>query len=220
MYVVTDHNSQDFVILGPITWKPRYISDIISDEIQSDVTVTQTDESRVPFEPYPGIKIRKCQVVYGEIENPLIQTHQGPVWTYDDTNTEHQATATWYVADRDISQVKQTLKSLVADIRWKKETQGAMLNIQGHDVWCDTSRGNRNVFLQKLMLMGDEDTVKWKFPDRWLTLSKSELGMIVTLGAAYIQSCFDWENEQYEIIDTCETLEQLAALKFEDAKDV
>jgi hypothetical protein len=219
MYVVTDHNNQNFVILGPIAWKPRYIGDIISDEIQEDVTVTQADESRVPFEPWPGITIRRCQIVHEPIKNPLIQVHQGPIWTYDDANPLHQATATWHVTDRDISQVKQTLKTQVAEIRWKKETQGAMVNIQGHDVWCDTSRGNRDVFLQKFMLMGDTDTVRWKFPSRWLVLSKAELGYIVSLGAAYIQSCFDWENDQYERIDACETLAELAELTFEEVAE-
>jgi hypothetical protein len=216
MYVVTDHNNQNFVILGPIAWKPRYIGDIISDEIQADVMITQADESRVPFEPHPGIKIRKCQVVYGEIENPLIQTHQGPIWTYDDTNTEHQATATWFVIDRNISEVKQTLKNKVADIRWQKESKGVVINIQGHDVWCDTSRGNRDIFLQKFILMGETDVINWKFPDRWFALTKSDLGLIVSEGAAYIQGCFDWESAQSSRIDVCETLEELAALVFEE----
>jgi hypothetical protein len=219
MYVVTDHNQQNFVILGPISWKPRYISDIISDELQEDVTVTQADESRVPFEPYPGVKIRKCITNYAPIANSLIQVHQGPFWTYDDLNPEFQATATWVTMPRDIRMVKSELKNKVADIRWKKENLGVTLTIQEVEVWCDTSRGNRDIFLQKFMLMGDTDQINWKFPQTWLTLTKSELGLIVAQGGEYIQSCFDWEKEQVTIVDACETLEQLAELVFEESEN-
>jgi len=219
MYVVTDHNSQNFVILGPINWKPRYIGDIISDELQEDVTVTQADEARVPFEPYPGVKIRKCITNYEEITNSLIQVHQGPFWTYDDQNSEYQAVAQWNTIPRDINEVRKILKDKVADIRWKKESQGVTLEIQSHSVWCDTSRGNRDVFLQKYVMMGEDDTVNWKFPQMWLTLTKTELGFIVSSGAAYIQSCFDWENAQVSLIDSCETLEQLAELVFEESEN-
>jgi hypothetical protein len=219
MYVVTDHNNQNFVILGPVAWKPRYIGDIISDEIQEDVTVTQADEIRVPFDPYPGITIRRATAVYEPITNDLIQVHQGPTWTYDDENPETQATATWIAVDRDIREVRSILKNKVADLRWKKENAGITLTIQGVEVWCDTSRGNRDIFLQKFMLMGENDTVNWKFPNVWLNLTKNDLGQIVSAGGAYIQSCFDWEQIQNYEIDACETLAELAALVFEEPSE-
>lgn len=214
MYVITDYNNQGFVILGPIDWKPRYISNILSDELDTSITVTAEDEARVPFEPAIGVKIRRCTSVYENI-NPKIEYHDGPFWSYDDSNAEVQATATWKRADKPIDIVKGDLKNLIANLRWKKESAGVVLTIQGVEVWCDTSRTNRDIFLQKYSLMGNNDTITWKFPNTWLTLTKTELGLIVSTGGAYIQSCFDWEAQQSAIIDSCTTLAELDALTFE-----
>lgn len=217
MYVITDHNTQNFVILGPIEWKPRYISNVLSDELDNNIIVTKDDEARVPYEVSPGVKIRRCTAIYEDI-NPKIHRHEGPFWTYDDSNQEIQATATWAKADKNIDMVKAELKAVVADLRWKKENKGVVVNIQNTDIWCDTSRGNRDIFLQKYTLMNETDTINWKFPgDLWLNLSKQELGLIVLSGAQYIQSCFDWEAEWATTIDSCNSLEQLDTLTFEDS---
>lgn len=214
MYVITDHNTQNFVILGPIEWKPRYISDILSDELDQDIVVTQTDETRVPYDVVPGVTIRKCISVYEEL-NPKIHRHEGPFWVYDDANTEYQAVATWENRDKDINQVKSDLKNDVSNIRWTKEAKGVTLTIQGIEVWCDTARINRDIFLQKYTIMPDNTTINWKFPNNiWLELTKAELGTIVTEGSLYIQSCFDWEAEKSAIIDNCTTLTELDALVF------
>ena len=102
-------------------------------------------------------------------------------------------------------------------MRWVKEGKGVTLTIQNTEVWCDTSRGNRDIFLQKYTIMPDNTTINWKFPnDIWLELTKSELGYIVSEGSTYIQSCFDWEASKAAIIDACTTLAELDALVFED----
>jgi len=214
MYIITDHNNQNFVILGPIAWKPRYISNILSDELEQNITITADDEARVPYEPVPGIKIRRCTVQYEEI-NSKIETHDGPYWSYDDSKTDVQVVGSWVRKNKPIDIVKSGLKNIVADLRWKKESEGITLQIQGLDVWCDTSRGNRDIFLQKYALMADTDVINWKFPSTWLALTKTDLGYIVSSGGAYIQSCFDWEAEQAAIIDSCTTLTELDALVFE-----
>lgn len=216
MYVITDHNTQNFVILGPIEWKPRYISDILSDELDQDIVVTRDDEARVPFDVVPGVTVRKCISVYEEI-NTKIHRHEGPFWVYDDGNEEYQAVATWEQRGKPLEFVKADLKNLVADLRWKKEAVGVTLTIQGTEVWCDTSRGNRDIFLQKYTIMPDNTTINWKFQNSiWLELTKAELGTIVTEGSTYIQSCFDWEATQAAIIDNCTTLAELDALVFVD----
>ncbi len=214
MYVITDHNNGNFVILGPIEWKPRYISDILYDELDEEIQVTKEDKERVPYEIAPGIKVRKCQTIFEEL-NTKIHRHEGPFWEYDDENMDIQATATWKRTDKKLEIVKSEQKTVVAELRWKKENIGIKLTIQETEVWCDTSRDGRDIFLQKYLLMGDEEAIRWKFPqDIWLTLSKSELGYIVQEGALYIQSCFDWESDWASIIDNCSTLEELDDLKY------
>lgn len=216
MYVITDHNNQNFVILGPIEWKARYISDILSDEFDDNITVTKDDELRVPFEVIPGVKVRKCVTSFEEI-NPKINRHEGPFWVYDDANTEIQAVANWIKVDKPIDFVKSDLKSQLANLRWQKENKGVELTIQDAKVWCDTSRGNRDIFIQKYSIMSDTDTVMWKFPgDIWLNLTKSDLGYIVSEGSKYIQSCFDWEAAKAAGVDACTTLEQLDQFVLED----
>lgn len=220
MYVITDHNNGDFVILGPITWNPRYISAILSDELGEDITVTAEDEALVPYVVHPGVVVRRCDTIYEQL-NEKIQRHEGPVWTYDTKHPTTQATATWRAVNKSIDTVRAELKHVVASIRWRKEQQGVQVNIQGVDVWCDTARGARDIFLQKHSLMSDGESINWKFPNNtWLSLSKSELGQIVLAGAAHIQSCFDWEAQQAELINSCTTLEQLDALTFEDSESV
>lgn len=215
MYVITDHNNGNFVILGPIEWKPRYISDVLSDELDQDIVVTREDEARVPFEVIPGVKVRKCTSEYATI-NPKIHRHEGPFWSYDDANTEIQAIAAWEERDKPIEEVKANLRAKVADLRWKRELVGVTLTIQSTEVWCDTSRGNRDIFLQKYTLMGDNDIINWKFPgDIWLNLTKTDLGYIVSEGATYIQTCFDWEANEVNIINNCADLAELDALVFE-----
>ena len=220
MYVITDHNSGDFVILGPIAWNPRYISSILSDELDEDISVSKEDEARVPFVVHPGVIVRRCESVYEDI-NPKRQGHEGPVWAYDTKHPSIQATATWCAADKDIDTVRSELKAQVADIRWSKEHEGVTLAIQGVEIWCDTARGARDIFVQKHSLMSEGENINWKFPNNtWLNLSKSELGHIVASGAAHIQSCFDWEAEQAHIIDACTSLDQLDVLVFEQSESV
>jgi hypothetical protein len=60
--------------------------------------------------------------------------------------------------------------------------------------------------------MAESDTVNWKFPETWLTLTKTDLSLAVQAGAQYIQSCFDWELNITEQIDLAETKEQLLAI--------
>lgn len=212
MYVITDHNNGNFVLLGPIEWKPRYMTAILSDEYDADIQVTSADIARVPFEIIPGVKIRKCNSIYEDIDEK-IEKYDGPFWTYDDTNVEFQATATWTRADKDINIVKGVLKDEVANLRWEKEKKGVYVNIQSTNVWCDTSRGNRDIFLQKYTLMGDADIIKWKFQDNiWLNITKPELGQIVFQGLSYVQNCFDWESTWNDTINNCTTLAELAAL--------
>jgi len=219
MYVITDHNNGNFVILGPIEWRPRYISDILFDELQEEVNITKEDEARVPFEPVDGIKIRKCQTIFEEI-NEKIERHEGPFWEYDDEDPDIQATATWRKTDKSLEVVKSEQKAIVADLRWEKENVGINLTIQETKVWCDTSRDGRDIFLQQYLLMGDTDVVRWKFPNNtWLTLSKAELGYIVQEGALYIQSCFDWESDWAKTIDNCISLEELGALKYTEEEE-
>lgn len=212
MYVITHHHDYDEVLLGPINWNPRYIASVLQSDLDLDQppTVLASDESRVPYDILPNVRVRKAVTQYAEL-NAKIQRHEGPFWSY----VNDEAVATFTAVDKPIDLVKGELKSLTAALRYNKENAGVILTVQGQEVWCDTSRGNRDIFFQKYAVMGDSDTVNWKFPTTWLTLTKPELGAIVAQGTAYIQGCFDWEAQKNSEIDACLTLAELDALVIE-----
>ena len=214
-YVITDHNQQGFVLLGPIEWKPRYISAVLSDEYDEEIVVSPADEQRVPYDVLPYVKIRKCDVTYENI-NSKIEKLNGPYWTYDDTNTEFQAIAAWTKADKDIDVVKNELKAVAANERWKKENKGTTITIQSTDVWCDTSRANRGIYNQKYSTLNDGDTLNWKFGNNWLTISKEDLKNVMDSVNNYIQDCFDWEANISSQIDACTDLAALDAIVIVD----
>ena len=179
MYIITNN---DEIILGPVDWNYRFFNSVIEDECDISMNLNQFSKDNLPIE-FETIKIRPVHNIYGQITNPKIQTLSGPIWEFFDDYVN----AYWNVVDKPISIVKTELSEFVTNERYKKETAGFMLNIQGIEVFVDTSRGNRDIFFQKLLMMGDNDTVNWKFPQTWLTLSKLELGYIVQSGAAHIQ---------------------------------
>ena len=210
-YVITDHNQQGFVILGPIDWKPRYISAVLSDEFDEEIVVSPADAQKVPYDILPYVKARKCISTYENI-NSKIEKLNGPYWTYDDTNPEYQAVAAWVKADKDIDFVKNELKAVAANERWKKENNGITLSIQNTQVWCDTSRANRGIYNQKYSSLNDGDTLNWKFGAIWLNITKIELKTMMDSVNNYIQSCFDWESEVSTSIDSCIDLASLDAI--------
>lgn len=209
MYVITHHHDYDEVLLGPIAWNPRYIASVLQSDLDLDQApnVVASDEQRVPYDILPNVRVRKVTTVYAEL-NAKIQRHEGPFWTYEND----EAVATWTAVDKPIDLVKGELISQVAFERYKKENAGVTLTVQGVEVWCDTSRGNRDIFFQKYAVMGENETVNWKFPNTWLTLTKAELGAIVAQGTAYIQGCFDWEVQKAAEINACTTLAELDAI--------
>lgn len=210
-YVITDHNQQGFVLLGPIDWRPSYISAILSDEYDEEINVSFADEQKIPYDVIPYVKVRKCIETYENI-NPKIEKLNGPFWSYDDSNSEYQAVAAWTKGDKDIDLVKTELKSVAASIRWDNENKGTKLTVQSTEVWCDTSRANRGIYNQKYTTLNDGDMINWKFGNTWLNISKSDLKILMDAVNNYIQSCFDWESNISSQIDACTDLMSLDSI--------
>jgi hypothetical protein len=60
--------------------------------------------------------------------------------------------------------------------------------------------------------MEDSDTVHWKFPEAWLTLTKAEASQVVKAGASYVQTQFQWEANLISDINNATTLEELDSI--------
>lgn len=203
MYVLTHKNR---VLAGPMDWN-RAIFDGNLEKLKIMVTLPRVAPEELP------LVIDADTVIYSvefnePVYNKKINYLEGPYWTYEND----RAIAGYLVKDQPVESVRANLKLQAADVRWSKETAGTTVDIQGITVTVDTARGSRDIFVQKYLLMADADVVSWKFPEAWLTLTKSDLGAVVAAGAGHVQSSFAWEKQISDAIDLANTLTELDAI--------
>jgi len=196
------------VIIGPKGWDIGFFSFRFQQLKINAPTMPRTAPTNFPYVVDENTRIVPATVTYEDI-NPMTQYHRGPIWTIG----EGSASALYEAIDTPLEQAKSNFSNLAADERYKKEVSGTKTTIQDLEVSLDTSRDGRNIFLQKLLLMGESDTVNWKFPEGWLILTKAELGQVVQIGSMHIQSAFDWEKNINDQIAAATTVEELLAIE-------
>lgn len=198
------------VISGPRGWNSAFFRNSLKErgEVITSLIPSKPPET-MPYSISENAKVVLANEVHAEI-NPMIEYHRGPLWS----DVGDTATANYEAVSQPLDFAKQNYKNLLADERYKKEVAGAKVTIQDQEVSIDTTREGRSIFVEKFMLMSDSDTVNWKFPEGWLTLSKSDLEAVVQVGAAHIQEAFDWEQQISSDIDG-ET-ELLELVKYKD----
>ena len=184
------------VLSGPRSWNKAFFEFALRSNKIEFTFIPRNPTEELPYVINADTKILPVEEARAEI-NPMIQYNRGPLWEI----LEDKAIATYEAVDSDLEPAKNNYKNLLAQKRYEKEVSGAKTTIQGLEVSLDTTRDGRNIFLQKYSLMGDADTVNWKFPEGWLTLTKADLGLAVAAGVAHIQSAFDWEKEISDQID-------------------
>lgn len=204
--------NKQIVHLGPIAWRHRFI--------QSELEDLDVDYIVSPTEPNGYLRINDSLEIYPvNLENPvfdaLYQQLAGPFWTFDN----EVATGTYNVLDRDIAGIKGDLKGVAAGERYRKETSGIKLTVQETEVSVATDRDSRNVYAQKLVSMTDNDTVQWKFPQAWLTLTKQELVTVLNSINAYVQTQFDWEIGIVQQIDDAQDIDTLKNIVIVEKRD-
>lgn len=203
MYAVIYDNR---VLVGPMNWNRGMFQGALERKgIQYPLPRTAPDN--LPLTINEHAKIMRVDEIRPTM-NPLVEFYYGPLWDI----TEETAIANYEVHDSPIESMRYNLKQVAAQERYKREVLGTTTTIQDQTVTIDTNRGTRDIFVQKYLLMSDSDTVNWKFPEGWLTLTKQDLGTVVQAGAQYIQSCFDWELNIAEQIDLAQTKQDLLAI--------
>ncbi len=207
MFVIVYNNS---VILGPMKWNQKRFQDEIEEECEITASLPYTNEGVITVNE--NIKIYPVQITQDPPFNSKIEFLHGPFWEF----TETHAISSYVVQPKPIEAVRNELKTLVAQERWKKEIKGVKVTTQSLEVTADTNRGTRDIFVQQYLLMGESDTVMWKFPEAWLNLSKSDLGLIVATGANHVKQAFVWEQDLAAQIDACTNLNDLDALVIVD----
>jgi hypothetical protein len=208
------------VISGPRDWDRAFFTFILnSKNVHLNVPIPRTPLDNLPYHIDDNTKIVLAEIVQANI-NLMVEYHQGPTWEI----LEDKALAHYVAIDTPVEFARNNFKALVAAKRYEKEIKGTKTTIQNIEVTLDTSRDGRNIFIQKYSLMQENTTVNWKFPEGWLTITKTELGQCVDAGVTYIQSCFDWEKSYDDLINAATTKTELLQIeqniKDEDSSDL
>lgn len=210
------HKNGD-IIVTPREWNAKFIAYAIQDDYGIEVSLSQADETRVPFTIVDDIRV--LPIINNEPQyDPRIQFLAGPIWTI----TETEAIADWTVQYKDLQQVKNDFKALIAAERYRREHLNTTTEVQGKTITVETGRAERQVFINSALLIPDGVSSEWKFPydidpvtgsPIWLVLSKADLQYIISVGYIYVQGCFSWEKDICENqIDPATTHEELITI--------
>jgi hypothetical protein len=212
LYAIVHKNR---VVVGPLAWAQKYFTNVLKIRHRVQANIPGQAPEEMPY------TVDEHTAIYEVVENkpeldPMVQAYRGPLWEISQTHV----TANYEVHDHQIATARNNFRHLAAHERYKKEIAGTKTTVQGMEVTIDTARGNREIFVQKFLLMGNDDTVNWKFPEAWLTLTKTDLGQVVQAGAQHIQDCYDWEKAINDQIDAAENAQQLYAIEIEPPREV
>jgi hypothetical protein len=196
------------VISGPLAWAQKYFETVLKVRHRIDANIPGKAPENMPYVINEDTSIHEVTQNEPEIDT-MTQEYHGPFWDL----SSNVIVANYEVRDLDIAIARNNFRAVAAFERYKKEISGVKTEVQGIEVTADTSREGRNIFIQKYILMSENEIVNWKFPEAWLTLTKQELGVIVDAGANHIQSAFDWEKNINGLIDAAQTAEELHAIE-------
>ena len=191
------------IMFGPVFWQPRFIKSVLAD---ADIEYTPS-----PIAPESRISINETIEIFPIAEliqpshDPVYEQLAGPWWTYNDTS----ALGHYTVVERDLTAIKSTLLEQTAATRWSRETAGIKYTINGVEVSVATDRESRNIWTQKILSLGDDVAVQWKFPQGWVIVTKADL--IALLGAidTHVQAQYDWEAGIVAQISAAQTVTEL-----------
>ena len=204
MYVLVH---KERVLVGPRDWnRPMFEGALNKLKIQT--LLPRRDPQELPIEIDDDTYITNAAITIPS-HNEKIETYHGPYWNFENKDL---AVGTYEIKEKQLGSIRELLINDAAAERYRREVAGTTTEIQSTTVTLDTSRDGRNVFIQKYTLMGDADTVNWKFPEGWLTLTKSDLGIAVAAGETHIQSAFDWEKAKVEEIEAAADAAALDAI--------
>ena len=204
MYVLVH---KERVLVGPRDWNRPMFEGALQ-KLKLETLLPRRDPQELPILIDEDTYITSAAIVIPP-HNERIETYHGPYWNFENKDL---AVGTYEIKYKTLGSIRELLTNEAAAERYRREVAGTKTTIQDLEVTLDTSRDGRNVFIQKYTLMGENDTVNWKFPEGWLTLTKVELGAAVSAGAAHIQGSFDWEKAKIEEIEAAETVEVLDAI--------
>ena len=211
-YILVEN--REIIHLGPIDWKPRFIKSELED-LEIDFFIPPVEEGYIKInDKFEIIPITSGDVI--PIFDPIYEGISGPFYTY----SEFEVGIFYEVQQQQLESIKCNLKPSIVSERYNKEISGTKVTLQGVEVTLDTSRGNRDIFYQKYLLMGDSETIQWKFPETWLTLTKAEFGEVASAIIVHVQNAFDWELSIFNKVDSANDIEMLKSIEIIEPSQV
>lgn len=150
--------------------------------------------------------------------DPLFEDYAGPYWTVYDT----YITGYCDKVNIPVHIIQGNMKNIVAANRYEVEIAGIEYTFTDNTtVEIYTSREDRSVYLDALIVMGDTDTIDFKFKNGiFKTVTKSDLQAIVTLGSQHIKNVFAWEAAKIQEITDTQTFDALKLIELKHPNQI
>lgn len=212
MYALVINNS---IQVGPRDWSYGMFRNYLE--------TNNLDFSLLPFRYVEPIiaeawKIIPVTELIKPEHNPLFEEFAGPYWTIYD----NYITGYYDKIDRPLHFIKGDMKNQIAANRYNVEISGITYTFADNTtVGLYTEREERNVYLDALLVMGDEDTIDFKFKNGvFKTVNKLELQAIVAAGSLHIKNAFAWESTKTIEIDNATTLDELKSIELRHSSQI
>ena len=233
-YILVEN--RQIVHFGPFAWNKYRMLQSELDDLEVGFTVPPLEQGYIKiddnFEIFPI-----NDIVSPEID-PNFDQPVGPFWTFNDDH----AIATYEKQDKPLDDVRTTINTLAASMRYNKEQLGTKVVIRPEvteqvtvtrpnpetgepeevtetrvvspavEVTADTSRDGRAIFVQVYSTLPDGASVDWKFPEGWMNITKEQLGLIIAGGFTYIQEQFAWEKDFGDRAASASTMDELKTI--------
>ena len=208
MYVVKYKES---IVLGIIPWNNKYIQDVMRNRyrITIELPYLEPESSEFPYVVNDDITIYPASEDRDLNINPMVQQYYGPTWEF----LEKNVIAHYEIRPLDLHDAQSNYRARAAAYRYDKEVAGTKITINSVEYNIETDRSNRSKYIEKYIMLEDNQTVNWKFIDQWVNLSKQNLQNIIQAIDSHIQAAFDWELSMINIIESAASSEDLLAIE-------
>ena len=202
--------NKQIVILGPITWRQRFIQTEINDLIESEeltieYTVPATEQGYIDIGD--GFEIFPVELTTPAFD-PIYEELSGPFWTYEN----NVATGTYTVNTLSIEKIKGHLKQVVATERYRKQNLGTTVTVANTTFSVSTDTNTINSLLSLANNTGT-NTINYKSPNGFISLTGADIQNVVNQIHDYIQTQFNWEKTTNETINDSNDITTLQAIK-------
>lgn len=198
-YVLAENKTT--ILLGPISWKPRFIQSEL-DDLEVSFIVSPTEPNGYVY-INDSLEIYPAEIADAVYDN-IFEEPAGPFWSFKN----EKAIGYYDIVPRNLIAINSSLKQLAAAERYRRECLGTQTTIGETVVSLYTDREGRRSYQG----LTTETTISFKFPEGFVDISQLDIDNINSVISNYVQQQFDWEKDIVNRIDACNTHDELKAL--------